>query len=393
MQTASLVFEEIRLKSGKEDSFNRRHHWIFSGAVHPQSLPKEEGALCRILSVAGQPLGWGFSGTQSIAIRVISHQPEPDLQTVLKEKITSALRYREALGFIQNSANSAWRWIHGEGDGLPGLIVDVFGAHVVVQFHHIGWNALQDTVLALLQEVFPGELQTLALKPINRGVKEEVQLIKGETGATEILESGISMWADWAGGQKTGFFLDQRVNRNRVMHYSKDKEVLNLFSYTGGFSLAAMAGAAGSVHSVDVSENALEACARMMILNGFKGKHTSVQADVMEFLKGESGTWDMVICDPPAFAKSIKSRHRAIQAYTRLNRMALDAVKPGGLLFTFSCSQVVSTLQFHQLIVSAGLAAGRKLRIIEQLGQSGDHPINPYHPETAYLKGLLLYVE
>jgi 23S rRNA (cytosine1962-C5)-methyltransferase len=392
MQTEGFDFEEVRLKPGKEDSFNRRHHWIFSGALHAQTLPKKEGTLCKILTAQGKELGWGFSGTQSIAVRIVSHQSEISPPTLLRAKLSEALNCRISMGYTSNPKNTAWRWVHGEGDGLPGLIVDVYGSHVIVQFHHVGWNQLQDELLSILRELFPGDIETLALKPVNRGQKEEVSFIAGDTGAAEILESGISMYADWAGGQKTGFFLDQRVNRERVLRYAEGKSVLNLFSYTGGFSLASLSGGASEVCSVDVAGNALEACEKMVALNNFPGKHSSVQSDVMEYLKGSEKLWDIVICDPPAFAKSVKSRHRAIQAYTRLNQMAIKAVKPGGLLFTFSCSQVVNDLHFSQLIVSAGLAAGRNLRIIEKLTQSGDHPVNPYHPETAYLKGLLLYV-
>jgi 23S rRNA (cytosine1962-C5)-methyltransferase len=388
----------IRLKRGKEELLSRKHPWIFSGACQQPDKSIEDGDVVEVWTHGDLFLGTGhYQGGGSIAIRMISFERLTDMQHFWDNRIWEAIQYRAVLK-LPSSHTQAYRLIHGEGDGLPGLVLDIYGTVGVIQCHSIGIHRSVPFIKEALLKYLP-HTDTLYVRCKDTlpeiyagGVQDE--FILGHTEDIKISENGIPFHIPIVEGQKTGFFLDQRDNRQLVGTYSKGKSVLNCFCYTGGFSLYALVNGATHVDSVDISARAIEGVDKNVGLINFNGTHQSHTANVMHYLASDDvQKYDIVIVDPPAFAKSLHKRHNAVQAYKRLNALALKKVKSGGLLFTFSCSQVVGTQLFHDTIVAAGLESGKRIRIMHQLSQGADHPVSLFHPEGHYLKGLCLYVE
>lgn len=390
---------EIKLKKGRDISIQRRHPWIFSRALDTSLGKPEDGSVVSILNYKGDYLGKGHYQDGSIAIRVLSYQQEAIDLDFWKRTFINALNYRTSLGLTDSKLTNAYRLIHGEGDGVPGLIIDIYGEHAVVQCHSIGCHKMVKLIGAALDEVYQGRLKTIynksqATLPQQYGLDQKDDHLKGSDSETVAIENGISFQINWIEGQKTGFFLDQRDNRKLLGHYSHQKKVLNCFCYTGGFSAYAAMNGAQEVISIDASKKATELALKNVSLNMQEAYHKTITDNVMKFLpECEDSYYDIIVIDPPAFAKNIRKRHNAVQAYKRLNIMALDKVKPGGLVFTFSCSQVVDRPLFYNTVTSAAMETNRKVRVMHHMTQGADHPVNIFHPEGSYLKGLVLYVE
>lgn len=394
-------YKQIFLKKGKQESLLRNHPWVFSGAIARVSAPIEEGEIVDVFTAEGDFIARGHSQVGSIAVRVLTFEQEQIDQKWWNSRIASALEVRQSLGLIDNPQTTCYRLVHGEGDNLPGLVVDVYGSTAVVQCHSVGmYMSLENIVEALkvnyrekLTAIYNKSSQTL---PFKADIDDADGYLWGEgQGEEVVLEGGHKFAVNWAKGQKTGFFIDQRANRELVGRYAKGRNLLNTFCYTGGFSIYGLAGGAKSVTSVDSSGIAIELVDRNVELNFPEGApHKSAAMDTFDFLRTvEDGEYDMIILDPPAFAKHHKVLGNALQGYKRLNARAMEKIAKGGILFTFSCSQAVSKEQFRLAVFSAAAIAGRKVRILHQLTQPTDHPINIYHPEGEYLKGLVLYVE
>lgn len=389
----------VVLKKGKAISISRFHPWVFSGAIHSDIRKIKDGDLIDIFSYDNVFLGQGhFQSGGSISIRILSFSDSSIDRNFWIEKFKQAIQYRQTFN-IPSAHTNAYRLIHGEGDGLPGLIIDIYNNIGVIQCHSIGMylsaqligDALTEALGATIDTIFLRAKDTLP-KAFASGVED--RFLMGSMRTTIISENGVLFNIDVISGQKTGFFLDQRDNRALVGKFSQGKEILNCFCYTGGFSLLALQGGAHNVDSVDISQKAVDLMENNITLNKFTGTHQGICVDVLQFLSNKDPKqYDVVIVDPPAFAKSLHKRHNAVQAYKRLNALALQKVKPGGLLFTFSCSQVVGTQLFYDTIVAAGLESGKQIRVMQSLSQGADHPINLYHPEGHYLKGIMLYVE
>lgn len=388
--------QTVVLAKGKEQALLRGHLWIFSGAVARISGDVQEGDIVAVQTAHGEHLGFGFYGNASIAVRMVtrgSEAPGPDLWS---ERLRNALQWRKRIGLPSESAGNAFRLFHGEGDGIPGLVIDVYGTAAVVQPHHAGIYRLADEIgaalLALNQEGLA--LDTVYLKSSGTLSGEATdRWLHGEAREAVVQENDFSFRVNWAEGQKTGFFLDQRENRALLARYAAGREVLNTFSYTGGFSLASLKAGAEAVCSVDVSAKALATADQNAELNGVAARHSSVCQDTLKYLQENDKLWDIVVLDPPAYAKSMHKRHNAVMGYKRLNTAGMARVKPGGLLFTFSCSQVVDRDLFRNTVAAAGMEAGRNMRILHELSQSPDHPVSLFHPEGAYLKGLVVAVD
>jgi len=394
-----MEIKQLRLKKGKEVSLIRKHPWVFSGALQfiPDSI--QDGDLVDVINCDHAYIATGYyQGGGSIAVRIISFDKKDIDQSFWIEKIKNAYDYRQYLHLISSDTNT-YRLFHGEGDGIPGLIVDIYNDIAVIQAHSIGVHIAAAQISDAIVAIYEQKIESIYLRckdtlPDQYSMTAEDILLLGNKVETVIKENGVSFRINVITGQKTGFFLDQRENRLLLSDYSKGKTVLNCFCYTGGFSIYALMAGAIKVDSVDISQKAMDLLEENLLLNHFEGIHQSFCANVMHFLNDESiPEYDIVIVDPPAFAKSIHKRHNAVQAYKRLNVLAFKKVKSGGLLFTFSCSQVVGTQLFYDTIVAAGIEAGKKVRVVKSLSQGPDHPINLFHPEGHYLKGLLLYVE
>ena len=399
-----MIKTQIYLRRGKEESLMRRHPWIFSGAIERiKSSEKEikEGEIVDVFTKQGEFIARGHYQIGSIAVRVLTFEQEDINQHWWDKKIAVAYDVRRTLNLTDNEQTTCYRLIHGEGDSLPGLVVDIYDKTAVVQCHSVGMylsrmaiaEALRNTYGDKLTAIYDKSSQTV---PFKAGLNAVDGYIWGhsEQKSHVVLENGQKFLVNWEEGQKTGFFLDQRYNRELVKHYSKGRTVLNTFCYTGGFSVYAAAGGAVEVCSVDASERAVKLADENMRLNfGDSIPHEAVAADAVEYIKQIGNKYDLIILDPPAFAKHHKVLGNAMQGYKRINARALSQIKSGGILFTFSCSQAVSKELFRTTVFSAAAIAGRKVRILHQLTQPADHPINIYHPEGEYLKGLVLYVE
>ena len=393
--------KKIYLARGKQESLLRRHPWVFSGAIKRADQPLEEGEMVDVFTAEGEFIARGHCQVGSIAVRVLTFDDEPIDQAWWNGRIASAYGVREALGLTENQQTTCYRLVHGEGDNLPGLVVDIYGSTAVVQCHSVGMYLSREQIVEALRACYGQRLravydkssQTLPYKA-DLGAEDGYLWGSGE-GEEVVLEGGHKFAVNWAKGQKTGFFIDQRANRELVGRYAKGRNLLNTFCYTGGFSIYGLAGGARSVTSVDSSAVAIELVDRNVELNfGAEAPHRSAAMDTFDFLRTvEKGEYDMMILDPPAFAKHHKVLGNALQGYKRLNARAMEKIASGGILFTFSCSQAVSKEQFRLAVFSAAAIAGRKVRILHQLTQPTDHPINIYHPEGEYLKGLVLYVE
>ena len=399
------MLTKVVLKHNKEEALRRFHPWVFSGAIHRFDGKKPvDGDLVEVLSAQQEFLGVGHYHAGSIAVRVLSFEQTTINQTFWQQRLKSALDLR--LRMVINPQTNAYRLIHGEGDRCSGLIIDVYKDVAVFQAHSIGMHRHREDIAAALRQVFQDANMPLAGiydKSLNSLPNQYAKLhcqegyiwTNGEPTEDfrQVLENGHLFEVNWKEGQKTGFFLDQRDNRARLAQHCQGKTVLNTFCYSGGFSIYALKAGATKVDSVDASAKAIALVDKNVEINGFTdGRHQSHVADVNTYLKNAE-TYDIVILDPPAYAKTLDKRHQAVQGYKRLNIAGLKAVKPGGLLFTFSCSQVVDVHLFYQTIVAAGIEAGRNIRVLHHLSQGGDHPVNLFHPESSYLKGLILYVE
>jgi 23S rRNA (cytosine1962-C5)-methyltransferase len=398
---------KVILTSGKDHSLRRFHPWVFSGAIKKISLPPEyegddvkEGDVVEVYSAQNEFLGMGHYQIGSIAIRMFSFkQVVPDFN-FWKSKIQTAIDFRKQLNLVNNPATNCYRLCFGEGDGLPGFIIDFYNGTAVFQSHSIGMHLIKDQFVKALQEIMGDTLKAVYDKseetmPKQASIKApNGYLWKGNDSPSEtvVLENNHKFYVDWEGGQKTGFFLDQRENRTLLGNYSKDKTVLNTFCYTGGFSVYAANEGAKEVHSIDISKKAIELTDKNIALNNIKN-HQSFAADTFDFLKHRENTYDIIVLDPPAFAKHQNVKHNAIMGYKRLNYEAIKQIKPGGLLFTFSCSQVVDKNTFNSTVMAAAIEAGRNVRVLNHLSQPPDHCINIFHPEGEYLKGLVVQVE
>ena len=390
----------IYLRRGKEDSLRRFHPWIFSGAIHHSDGPQEEGALARVFTSDGDYIATGHWQVGSIAVRVLTFDDEPVDATFWQRRLRAALEVRQAIGVAAEPANNTYRLVHGEGDHLPGLVVDIYGATAVVQAHSVGMHCCRHEIAAALKEVMGDRLSHIFYKsettlPFKADLGQENGFLLGGDTDDVAVENGLRFHIDWLRGQKTGFFVDQRDNRSLLEHYSKGHDVLNMFCYTGGFSVYAMRGGARLVHSVDSSAKAVDLVNANVELN-FPGdaRHEAFAEDAFRYLQQmPDGAYDLIILDPPAFAKHKDALRNALKGYTRLNLRAFEKIRPGGILFTFSCSQAVSKDQFRMAVFTAAAQSGRRVRILHQLHQPADHPVNIYHPEGEYLKGLVLYVE
>ena len=387
------------LRRGKAESLKRYHPWVFSGAIDRCDGKPQEGDLVRVVSHEGEVLGYGHCQIGSIAVRMLTFCNETVDAAFWQQRLAEAFRMRKTLRLSGRADNDIYRLVHGEGDRLPGLIVDVYGRTAVMQAHSVGMHVNRETIAkalvaasgGLIDNVYDKSETTLPYKADLDGANG---FLLGNDGGNVATENGLRFHIDWLNGQKTGFFVDQRENRSLLEHYAPGRQVLNMFCYTGGFSVYALRGGAELVHSVDASAKAIELTRANVELN-FPGDqhHEAYTADAFKYLEEAGNNYDLIVLDPPAFAKHRDALRNALKGYTRLSAMAFRKIKPGGILFTFSCSQAVSKEQFRLAVFTAATQRGRYVRILHQLHQPADHPINIYHPEGEYLKGLVLYVE
>lgn len=388
--------KKVYLKPGKEQSIMRRHPWIFSGALKKMVHEPEEGELVEVYSHENQLVAIGHYQPNSIAIRILSFQPFDDIQLFLRQRVEAAIRFRKTLGLVRNPNTNVFRLVHGEADGLPALIVDIYNRLAVVQAHSAGMHHYRQLLADILMDlpdlningVYYKSEQTL---PFKTDLADKNDILAGMVEMSEVAENGLKFFIDPAIGQKTGFFIDQRDNRALLQTMCKGKKVLNTFCYTGGFSVYALAGGAKEVVSIDSSASAMGLTIRNVGANfGAQASHRAITGDVFTFLKDTQETFDLIVLDPPAFAKHQKNVQNALIGYKRLNENAIRRLNPGGVLFTFSCSQAVDKVQFRQSVFVAAANTGREARIAWQLTQPADHPVSIYHPEGEYLKGLVL---
>ncbi len=395
-----MSYKRVYLKSGKEESLKRFHPWIFSGAIARVENEPEEGEVVDVYTSEKEFIACGHFQIGSIAVRVLSFVQEPVDRAFWVRKLSCARKVREALGLIGNPQTNTYRLVHGEGDNLPGLIVDIYGKTAVMQAHSAGMHLDRMEIAAALSEVMDDTVQNIYYKsettlPFKADLlATENGFIRGGSVDNVAMENGLKFHVDWLKGQKTGFFVDQRENRRLLERYAAGRNVLNMFCYTGGFSFYAMRGGARLVHSVDSSSKAIDLTNENVQLN-FPGdvRHQAFAEDAFKYLDRMGEQYDLIILDPPAFAKHRDALRNALRGYTKLNAKAFEKIRPGGILFTFSCSQVVTKDNFRNAVFTAATQAGRSVRILHQLTQPGDHPVNIYHPEGEYLKGLVLYVE
>ena len=389
--------KNLQLKRGKEDSLIRFHPWVFSGAIQHIDDGVVDGEVVRVVKYDGSFIAIGHYQAGSIAVRVLSFRDVEIDSRFWHSRLSSALAMRQAIGIADNPQNNTYRLVHGEGDHLPGLIIDVYGKTAVMQAHSIGMHLSRVEIAEQLVSVMGSRIENVFYKSeTTLPFMDDMEngFLYGGSDDNTAVENGLMFYVDWLRGQKTGFFVDQRENRALLERFSAGKKVLNMFCYTGGFSFYAMRGGAKLVHSVDSSAKAIELTNRNVSLN-FPGdtRHKAFCEDAFKFLDSSTLNYDLIILDPPAFAKHRGALHNALKGYTRLNMKAMQKIQPGGILFTFSCSQVVTKDHFRNAVFTAAAQARRKVRILHQLHQPADHPINIYHPEGEYLKGLVLYVE
>ena len=400
MPEKKKMYKNVYLKRGKEESLQRFHPWIFSGAIAHADDSIEEGDVVRVLTAAGRFIAIGHWQIGSIAVRVLSFKDEIVDAAFWERKIRAAAQMRQTIGFIGGKGdNNTFRLVHGEGDNIPGLIVDVYGKTAVMQAHSVGIHLSRKEIAAALVEVMGETIENVYYKsettlPFMAHLGQEDGFIVGGSDDNIAMENGLKFHVDWLKGQKTGYFVDQRDNRKLLESYAHGKRVLNMFCYTGGFSLYAMRGGALQVHSVDSSAKAIDLTNANIALN-FPGdpRHEAFCEDAFKYLEKSGDGYDLVVLDPPAFAKHRAALHNALKGYIRLNHKAMQKIRSGGILFTFSCSQVVTKDNFRNAVFTAATLARRNVRILHQLHQPADHPINIYHPEGEYLKGLVVYVE
>ena len=394
-----MTTHKVFLKPKKEQSLERFHPWIFSGAISKIDGNPEEGDLVNVYTASKDFIAKGHYQIGSIAIRILSFQDEIIDDNFWLNRIETAYKVRQAVGLIDNPKNNTFRLIHGEGDFLPGLIVDIYGETAVLQAHSVGMHFMRNILAECIIKAMKGVVKNVYYKsettlPFKAELDPTDGFLIGGDKNNIALENGLKFHVDWLKGQKTGFFVDQRENRALLEKYAKGKSVLNMFCYTGGFSFYAMRGNAKLVHSVDSSSKAIDLTNENIALNfGDDSRHKAIAEDAFKYLDRMGNQYDLIVLDPPAFAKHRKALRNALQGYKKINAKAFEKIKPGGILFTFSCSQVVTKDNFRTMIFSAAAMSGRKVRILHQLTQPADHPVSIYHPEGEYLKGLVLYVE
>ena len=393
------VRTKIILNAGKEQSLKRFHPWVFSGAIKKIQGEVQDGDVVDVYSNQNEYLGTGHYQKGSITVRIFSFEPTAADSEFWRKKLQQAYLFRQQLGFTNNPQTNVYRLVFAEGDGLPGLIIDVYGGTAVIQAHSIGMYRSKNQIAQALQEVYGTNLQAIYDKSAETLHLQETDaplnsyLLGSGEEAQIVTENHNQFYVDWITGQKTGFFIDQRENRELLAKYAPGKSVLNTFCYTGGFSVYALNAGASLVHSVDSSKKAIELTDRNAALNNAGERHASFAVDTFSFFKNQPQTYDIIILDPPAFAKHHNVRHNAVMGYKRLNTEALKQIKPGGILFTFSCSQAVDRYLFNNTIMAAAIEAGRNIKIMHHLSQPADHPVSIFHPEGEYLKGLVLFVE
>lgn len=393
---------KVILRSGKDEAVRRYHPWVFSGAIKKIEGNAWDGCHAEVYSNKDEYLGCGIYQDATIAIRILAFAPDrpesfgPDFW---QERLTRAWLLRQQAGLTENQETNVYRLVHGEGDHLPGLIIDHYDGHVVIQIHATGLYRFIDDIASSIRILYGERLQSIYDKSAETlpasfwQDKERKGFLYGAPAQVTVKENGLQFQVDAEKGQKTGFFIDQRENRQLLSRYCRNKKVLNTFAYTGGFSVYAMRAGASAVHSVDSSAKAIDLCAVNVDLNGYRDCHKGFTEDVMDYLKHTEDLYEVIVLDPPAYAKHQHVKHKAVQGYKRLNLMALKTIAPGGILFTFSCSQVVDMRLFHATVLSAAILSGRQVRVLHQMTQPADHPVNIFHPEGQYLKGLVLAVD
>lgn len=391
-----MLYPLLTITKGKEQSILRKHPWVFSGAIADETTELQDGDLVCLTTKKQQVLGIGHFQHATIAVRMLSFDYETIDQAFYERRLQNAFELRKRIGLLR-ADNNIFRLCHGEGDQLPGLIIDYYAGVAVIQCHSIGMYKQVELIAAALVQVLGKDLKAIYSKSSDTLPKRQEVQDAYLYGALEVphlaLENGVKYHIDWINGQKTGFFIDQRENRALLGKYAQGKKVLNTFCYSGGFSLQALNNNAELVHSLDSSKKAIALTDGNVALNGFESKHASIVDDAMDYMKDLPEDYDIIVLDPPAFAKHRDKRHQAIQGYKRLNAHAIRQIKPGGFIFTFSCSQVVDTQLFTNTVIAAAIEAGRSCRILEQLHQPADHPIQAFHPEGAYLKGLVIQID
>lgn len=389
----------IYLRRGKAESLRRFHPWVFSGAIASSDGKLKEGETVRVISNDGEIMGYGHYQIGSIAVRMLTFENEEINDAFWQQRLSEAFSLRSALQLTGREDNTIYRLVHGEGDRLPGLVIDVYGKTAVMQAHSVGMHMCRETIADALIAASNGLIENVYYKsettlPFKADLHQENGFLRGHDDGNIALENGLKFHIDWLRGQKTGFFVDQRENRSLLEHYAKGRNVLNMFCYTGGFSVYALRGNAKLVHSVDSSSKAIDLTRANAELNfPNDSRHEAFAEDAFKFLEQAGSNYDLIVLDPPAFAKHKDALRNALKGYTRLNTIAFKKIRKGGIVFTFSCSQAVNKDQFRLAVFTAAAQSGRHVRILHQLHQPADHPINIYHPEGEYLKGLVLEVE
>ena len=387
------------LKSGKDQSLRRYHPWVFSGAIKKMIGNPKDGDIVKVFDNKGEFLAMGHYQVGSIAVRVLSFEDKEPDREFWYNKIAGSFKYRQIIGLVHSASTNVYRIVNAEGDGMPGLIADYYDGTLVIQFHSVGMYLIRDMLFDIFSEIIGGKLLSIYDKsqktlPYKASVEPLDGWIFGKESMNPVKEYGNIFKVDCESGQKTGFYIDQRENRKLVQTYSTERKVLNMFGYSGGFSVYALRGDANLVHTVDSSASAIKLAETNVELN-FPGSscHKTFTADAFKYLDESNNKYDLIILDPPAFAKHQNVLHQALQGYKRLNAKAINSIRPGGFLFTFSCSQVVSRENFRKSVFVAAANTGRSVRILHNLSQPADHPVSIYHPEGEYLKGLVLYVD
>lgn len=393
--------KKIILQKGKEKSLLRYHPWVFSGAISKQDDNIHDGDIVEVFDSAHQYLATGHYHNSSTCVKIFSFQQVVPDEHFWQSKIDAAAHFREEIGLLNNADTTLFRLVNGEGDGMPGLIIDWFDGNIVLQFHSYGMYLLRDTLVNILCRRFGNRIHSIydksvATLPEIKGFQPQNELVYGSFDEVKVKENGLPFYIDIIKGQKTGFFIDQRDNRKLVQSFAAQRNVLNLFCYTGGFSSYALAGGAKHVDSVDISQKAIDYTERNIAEMGGEcaNRHHSYTENVFDFLENiPDNEYDVIVLDPPAFAKHHKVKDQGIKGYRNLNRKALQKVKKGGFLFTFSCSQAISKEDFQTIVFSAAAMEGKTIRVVKHLEAALDHPVDIFHPEGSYLKGLLLYIE
>ncbi|HNQ12068.1 MAG TPA: class I SAM-dependent rRNA methyltransferase [Bacteroidia bacterium] len=388
-----MTYPKAFLKKGKEKNLLNKHPWVFSGAIQSYEKKATDGDIFEICDSKGQYLATGYFGTASIAFRILNFDQRVIDQNFFEQQFKALVQYRKQIGIWDNDYTNIFRLVHAEGDHLSGLIADVYDRNLIIHAHTTGIAQLISPIVDAVESIMKDRFDTIFFNTQEKHGIDTSSLLKGNTKDGIFKENGFDFYINWAEGQKTGFFIDQRENRQLLKLYARGKKVLNTFCYSGAFSVYALNGGAEEVHSIDVSSKAMEWTQRNIELNSFSGKHVSECSDAFDYLKECDSDFEIIVLDPPAFTKHIRTTPQAIIGYRNLNTIALKKIKKGGFLFTFSCSQAIDKDLFRKIIFQAAVQANRNVKIVYQLNQSLDHPINVYHPEGEYLKGLLLYVE